>query len=1008
MSGSTLGGIVGGVIGFYVGGPTGAQWGWMIGSAVGGYVDPTVIKGPQLTDPQQQTASEGAPIPLIYGTYAVIGTIIQCQSEPTEHKHKESGKGGPVQETYTYTRTVAMLICRAAPLGGEMLLRRAWVNGKLAYDATGSGKLDADSAKFLAGMTFYSGSETQMPDADLEALPVGDGGGVGNVPAYRGSCYAVLPNCDVTQSGGAVPIIKWEVVSSGTQTSSIPNPNWIATDGLGNFQTSNGTDWLTNEAFSASATGKFMRYNNGVLLLSTNSSCKYSTNRGVTWSDTSIPSGEHATSDYRTNVFDNEFWLLAQTSGKILHGNGGSLDTITLSLPHESPVSIAGAAGFQVLGCSHNEARIPVEVSTDHFVTHASQDIDVLDDVVLAVSNGSRILVGGEDSLLTQYTDDGLSWSDAYTMPSELGAKLIGGDAHENIFVVFGSDGLAVSTNGGASFTAITLSEEFHPYDVQIGGGLIVAVGEKNSGAGTGRIWTAPLSNPFAWTKRDHNFGSSAIKAVAFMACAGYAIPDAPGWYIHDDGTLCGSEANAVSPDTIDLESIVGDLTERGGVTDYDVTALDGIPVLGFAITQPTTAGACIDELRKVFFFDMPEWGNSGETYVKLRAWLRGGSSVLNLTDDDLVDVDDDDDTRRQAVEFPRKVNFIAPDPDHDYEPITQSAERESENVKSTSEITVSTSVASTRDMAAPIADKLLRIACEEAQGQITRTVPEEFTQFTTSDIVTYGGRRYRIDKIDAQDGQSQWTMTRDRASAYESNATGSVGVAVPDPVSTLRGPTLFWAGNLPRLNSPDVGPGLYIGVCGLMAGWQGCDLYMSVDGGTTETKVATIIDPATMGFLTADLDSGDTLSVQLYNDDELDDATDDQIALRFNACAVTTAGESEILQFKDTTDTGTKTYDLTTLYRGGLATDVASHDTNDPFVVLDNSILFLPLDISLAWRDLIFRPVTRGTVPANNETYTVHFDPKFTGAAVYDAYVDDAGNAYVDDTGATYYTEVT
>ena len=310
--------------------------------------------------------------------------------------------------------------------------------------------------------------------------------------------------------------------------------------------------------------------------------------------------------------------------------------------------------------------------------------------------------------------------------------------------------------------------------------------------------------------------------------------------------------------------------------------------------------------------------------------------------------------------------------------------------------------------MAAPIADKLLRIACEEAQGQITRTVPEEFTQFTTSDIVTYGGRRYRIDKIDAQDGQSQWTMTRDRASAYESNATGSVGVAVPDPVSTLRGPTLFWAGNLPRLNSPDVGPGLYIGVCGLMAGWQGCDLYLSVDGGTTETVVATIIDPATMGWLTADLDSGGTLSVQLYNDDPLNDATDDQIALRFNVCAVTTAGESEILQFKDTTDTGTKTYDLTTLTRAGLGTTETTHNSGDPFTVLDSSILFLPIDISLAGRDLIFRPVTRGTVPANNETYTVHFDPKFTGAAVYDAYVDDAGNAYVDDTGATYYTEVT
>lgn len=377
-------------------------------------------------------------------------------------------------------------------------------------------------------------------------------------------------------------------------------------------------------------------------------------------------------------------------------------------------------------------------------------------------------------------------------------------------------------------------------------------------------------------------------------------------------------------------------------------------------------------------FFDYPEWGNSGDTYVKLRAVKRGGNSAVTLTDDDLVDVDDDEDIRRQLTEFPRKVNFIAPDPDHDYEPITQSSERESENVQSESEVTISTAVAFTRDMAAPIADKMLRIACEEAQGQITRTVPEEFTQFTTSDIATYGGRRYRIDKIDAQDGQSQWTLTRDRASAYESNATGSVGVDTPDPVSSLRGPTLGLAMNLTSLRSSDNVPGMYLAACGLLAGWQGCDVYMSADGGTTETKVATIIDPATMGWLTADLDSSDVLSVQLYNDDELDDATDDQLALRMNACAVLTSDVAEILQFKDSTDTGTKTYDLETLTRGELGTVETNHFIDDDFVLLDGSVFFLPLDVSLSGKELIFRFVTRGTVPSANEDTkkTVTFDP--------------------------------
>ena len=42
--------ILGGAVGFIVGGPAGARWGWMIGSLVGGIVDPQVIKGPRIGD----------------------------------------------------------------------------------------------------------------------------------------------------------------------------------------------------------------------------------------------------------------------------------------------------------------------------------------------------------------------------------------------------------------------------------------------------------------------------------------------------------------------------------------------------------------------------------------------------------------------------------------------------------------------------------------------------------------------------------------------------------------------------------------------------------------------------------------------------------------------------------------------------------------------------------------------------------------------------------------------
>lgn len=301
---------------------------------------------------------------------------------------------------------------------------------------------------------------------------------------------------------------------------------WVATDGAGNFNTSNGTDWLTNPKFSASATGLFMRALNGRLLLSRGSSgtrAKYSDDKGASWQETAIPSGQLPNSSYKTAVFDGEFWLLGNTPGKILHGDGETLDTTTLETPHQGPVSINGALGYQVLGCQYNDGNIPVEVSNDHFATHAWQFIGVEDSVTLCLSNGSRILVGGDRSLKVQYTDNGSGWSSAYTLPS-IGSGILGGAADGDVFVIIGNSGIAVSIDNGATFAAVTLSEEFHPYDVQIGGGLIVAVGEKNSGAGTGRIWTAPLSDPYTWTKRDNNFGIAAVKAVAFV----YDMTDSP------------------------------------------------------------------------------------------------------------------------------------------------------------------------------------------------------------------------------------------------------------------------------------------------------------------------------------------------------------------------------------------------------------------------------------------------------------------------------------------------
>jgi len=49
-------------------------------------------------------------------------------------------------------------------------------------------------------LTFYTGTETQLPDPTIEAEE-----GAGNVPAWRGSTYAVLQGLVISKTGGQIP-----------------------------------------------------------------------------------------------------------------------------------------------------------------------------------------------------------------------------------------------------------------------------------------------------------------------------------------------------------------------------------------------------------------------------------------------------------------------------------------------------------------------------------------------------------------------------------------------------------------------------------------------------------------------------------------------------------------------------------------------------------------------------------------------------------------------------------
>jgi len=213
MSGQQIGTVIGGAIGAYFGGPAGAQLGMAIGGMIGGAVDPTHINGPKIGDGQQQTATDGAPIAWVQGTAMIAGTI--CQVGPRRQiRHKDNGKGsGTVAVTYTAVQDFAILVCESSELRDSTIKSILMViqDGKLVYDVRVGSSMLATSYKWAANVDFLFGDEEQLPHPTLEAIT-----GVGNTPAYRGSCTAVFKSFDVSQAGDRIPNFQFVVASAST------------------------------------------------------------------------------------------------------------------------------------------------------------------------------------------------------------------------------------------------------------------------------------------------------------------------------------------------------------------------------------------------------------------------------------------------------------------------------------------------------------------------------------------------------------------------------------------------------------------------------------------------------------------------------------------------------------------------------------------------------------------------------------------------------------------------
>lgn len=442
-------------------------------------------------------------------------------------------------------------------------------------------------------------------------------------------------------------------------------------------------------------------------------------------------------------------------------------------------------------------------------------------------------------------------------------------------------------------------------------------------------------------------------------------------------GQVNGDEFTALA--TPRLSDIVSDLLSRSGVSkpDVDVTMLSQTEVLGYKCASQAGADTYIQPLRQAFFFDVSEYDK------KIRFPMRGGPAVAQVSIDNMLDDHGDSPLhmeRVQEAELLRKVSVISIDPAAGYAPMTQSAERRSNTVMATSESTTEVPITMSSDEAATVASKRIKVAWGELHKADFRLgVP--WSSLTPADVIEVTdkrGSRYRMRVVSVSEdtGQIEIEAIEDADFAYRSSASGITPAPPRSTTPGLVGDTTPIPMNLPALRTSDNVPGIYVATVGGGTGWTGAEFWLSADDGQTYSPIGGVDIGSTVGTLDAAITAAtDPFSVTL-DQGELFNATPEQLAARQNAFAILTAGVAEIGQFANATEGAPLQYELDTISRGLLDTTAAPHDAGDRFVLLDDSVVFLPIDQSFSGRDLLIKAVSFGQTTDEATAVSFRYEP--------------------------------
>lgn len=977
--GQLVAGAAGAAIGFFVGGPTGAQLGWALGSAL--YASQQTIKGPSLGDAKVQTSQDGLPIAIIYGTSDCYGNVIDAL--PVDYRYVDvdsGGKGAPQQQEQRAYQTFAIMFCE----GEATSVRRIWENEKLVYDVSEGSNILDESAEYAEGFEFYPGSETQLPDPDLEAYH-----GVGLTPAYRGICYIVWRQKDITPYGVAIPQIRVEIIKAPQEVTpgrygavgerlSAPTRAWSATNDLEDWDNSfSEYDGNANEMSGLISSG-----GDTLIGWQRNSSARHvwrTTDFGANWTYLGQvqPAGSNIDRNY--GATKNQIWCIPGGSNYATSNAGvitSSDDGLTWDRFDSAfscvNVALAGTTFIAFPGVDRASCR----KSTDGETWIAGGDMPGLfadqhiSQAAKGTSGGVCVSVGrrlaSSTGRIARTADSGTSWTDITSPFITTASSSIVAVATDGLgnWVIGNEVGkIAYSVTNGQAFTECVQTYPGEIFDIVSDGDTFILCGDSDE------IWYSN-NKGVTWGVAANNPLTSYTAALAAR-----------------------NQQASPNPDRVSIASIVADQCERKGITSSlrDVSLITDT-TRGFKVAGNYNAADVIRTLGQAYFFDSPEYDG------KIRFLPRGRPVVLSIPHDDFVSEPEVEEYAQgeHAIEYPRVLRLVYAPEETQYQATTQTSERYSPSLQVKGEVVLEAPLNLDADEAAQIADKAHKVAWTDARGEVRFSVGDNHAELVPSDCigVEVNGKleRLRITHIEDVDGERRIRARFDRQSAYDSAVTGIPPLPATTPPSTIVGETDFQWCNLPPMRPFDLEKQVYFGVQGLTTAWSGANIQRSNDGGSTwETVLENASFPTLIGTANAlseasryIRDDVNTLTITIPGSTNngtietfLSNATARQLQDGANVISLqTSTGENpELIQFTTATEIADNTWELTGLYRGLRNTTPRDHDAGERAVFLNPSYAVNDLTAN-PYTSFLYRAVSLNNSTAGATQISVTWNP--------------------------------